>query len=108
PRAVAQGQSAALAGWPVPLALDALQKLCHDSMARAVGAATCYFPGADVPASASLATLSDWAHDLARVARHAEHPWNEGLLVESLVQQGRRALASPSRPVDGRGAATLG
>jgi DNA polymerase-3 subunit delta' len=32
--------------------------------------------------------------ELNRVARHAEHPWNAGLMTESLVQQGRRALAA--------------
>jgi DNA polymerase-3 subunit delta' len=37
PQAVARGQAAAFAGWPMPRVLDALHKLCHDAMARASG-----------------------------------------------------------------------
>jgi hypothetical protein len=43
PQAVARGQVAAFAGWPMPLVLDALHKLCHDAMARAAGAPTRFF-----------------------------------------------------------------
>jgi hypothetical protein len=35
--------------------------------------------------------------ELGRIARHAEHPWNAGLVVEALVQQGQRALADGGR-----------
>jgi DNA polymerase-3 subunit delta' len=93
PRSVAQGHAAAMAGWPTPLMLDALQKLCHDAMARAVGGAPAYFPPASVPAGAALQALVDWNAELQRVARHADHPWSDGLLLESLVGQGRQALA---------------
>lgn len=94
PRAVARGQTQALAGWPVPTWLDALHKLCHDAMARCVGGPTRYFLAADVPQAASLEALLAWARELGRVARHAEHPWNEGLLLDALIGQGRQALAS--------------
>jgi DNA polymerase-3 subunit delta' len=93
PRSVAQGHTAAMAGWPTPQAVDALQKLCHDAMARAVGGAPAYFPADSVPAGAALQALVDWNAELLRVARHAEHPWNDGLLLEALVGQGRHALA---------------
>jgi DNA polymerase III subunit delta' len=99
PRAVAQGHAAALAGWPVARALDALQKLCHDAMAQAAGAGSRFFPAASLPPvpagtarSTLLAALGVWSAELARVARHAEHPWNEPLLLESLVIAGARAL----------------
>jgi len=94
PRALAQGQAAAWSGWPLPRALDALHKLCHDLMARAVGGAPQYFPPAALPAVGEIAPLSAWAETLARVARHAEHPWQEALLLDALVSQGRRALAT--------------
>lgn len=96
PRAVANGQGGALSGWPVPRAIDAMQKLCHDAMAVAVGAPARYFPAASLPRRADAAALSDWSKALARVAHHDEHPWNEGLLLEALVTQGRRALTLPS------------
>lgn len=92
PRAVAAGRAAALAGWPLPLVLDALHKLCHDLMAGAAGGTARYFPAAGLPRARSLAALVDWAQALGRVARHAEHPWQEALIVESLVSRGQRAL----------------
>jgi DNA polymerase III subunit delta' len=103
PAAVAAGQAGALAGWPVPRAIDALQKLCHDAMARATGGATHYFPSTVVPAHAALAGLGAWAAELRRVARHAEHPWSEALLLEALVNAGALALAAPAPAGRARG-----
>jgi len=93
PAAVARGQSAALAGWPVPRTIDALMKLCHDALACASGGAARYFPADRVPAGGSPAALAAWLDELQRVARHDDHPWNEGLLVDALVQAGAAALA---------------
>lgn len=97
PAAVAAGQAGALAGWPVPRCLDALQKVCHDALARALGGPTRYFPAAAVPAKAAPTALSAWSRELQRVARHAAHPWSDALLVEALVQAGAQALAAPRR-----------
>lgn len=92
PQALARGQGAVLAGWPVPRTVDALLKLCHDALSLAAGGAARYFPAGSVPAGARIAALLDWQRELLRVASHDEHPWNEGLLAESLVAQARRAL----------------
>lgn len=92
PAALAVGQSAPWAGWPVPRALDALLKVCHDAMARAAGVPARYFPTDRVPAHGRLPALAAWSHELARVARHGEHPWNEPLLLEALVQAGAAAF----------------
>ena len=98
PQAVARAQAGVFAGWPVPRVLDALQKLCHDAMAIAAGAGAHYFPSAALPPAAAgspaanLAALSAWSEELARVARHADHPWNEPLLTEAMVTAGARAL----------------
>jgi DNA polymerase-3 subunit delta' len=94
PMAVAQGTSAAFATWPLPRVVDALQRLCHDAACVAAGAAPRYFPAASIRAGADPAALTDWLRELNRVARHAEHPWNAGLMAESLAQQGQRALAA--------------
>jgi DNA polymerase III subunit delta' len=109
PAAVASGNAAVLAGWPVPRALDALHKLCHDALARATGGTARYFPNAAVPARATPQRLSAWWRELDRVARHAEHPWNEPLLVEALVRAGAEALARPASrtAATGRGLDTL-
>ncbi|MDE2397508.1 MAG: DNA polymerase III subunit delta', partial [Burkholderiales bacterium] len=89
PRAVARGDATAFSGWPLPRAIDALQKLCHDAMARGAGGSTRYFPQEALPRSARLDAVVQWSQALARAARHDEHPWNEGLLLDALVAQGR-------------------
>lgn len=94
PQAVAQGRAAALSGWPLPLAIDALHKICHDAMARSSGAAARFFPSQNV-APARWPALAAWQRELARVARHDEHPWNEGLLIDALVTAGADALLPP-------------
>lgn len=97
PQAVARGQAAAFAGWPLPLVLDAMHKLCHDAMARAAGASTRFFARDRVPAGAGLQRLASWQAELARLARHDEHPWNEGLLLDALVTAAAAALAEDRR-----------
>jgi DNA polymerase-3 subunit delta' len=97
PAAVARGETAALAGWPVPQVLDALFKLCHDALALQAGAAPRFFPAASLPAAAGparTAALWQWRQTLARVARHDQHPWNEPLLLDSVVAAGREAFAT--------------
>lgn len=94
PQALARGQAAAWAGWPLSRAVDTLQKLCHDLTATAVGGSPRFFPRDSLPSPRSVAGLSAWGRNLARTARQAEHPWNEGLLLESLVSQGHQALAT--------------
>ena len=89
PRAVAAGRAVALSGWPIPSALDALQKLCHDAMRIALGGEPLYFAAQAVPAGAHLRALIGWSRTLARVAKNDEHPWNDGLLIEALVSEGR-------------------
>jgi DNA polymerase-3 subunit delta' len=97
PVAVAQGSAAVFASWPLPRVVDALQRLCHDAASVAAGAMPRYFPVGSIRPDASSTALVEWGRELNRVARHAEHPWNAGLVGESLVQQGRRALASDAQ-----------
>lgn len=112
PRDVLAGRAAPLAGWPLPLVIDTLQKLCHDALCVAAGAAPRYFPPDALPAGGDVPRLAAAGRELLAAARHAEHPWNAPLGVEALVQRTRRALlptAGPSRPAGGGGAlATLG
>lgn len=98
PAALARGQAQAWAGWPLARTLDAMQKLCHDLMARQVGGAPCYFPAQALPpVGGGIAPLLAWSAELGRVARQAEHPWQEALLVDALATQGREALATLAR-----------
>ncbi|MEO8523995.1 MAG: DNA polymerase III subunit delta' [Caldimonas sp.] len=95
PGRVAAVEATALRGWPLPLVVDVLQKLCHDALCIAAGAAPRYFPVASLPRQADMAALVHWSTELRRFARHAGHPWNAELSVESLVEQGREALQTP-------------
>lgn len=89
PRAVLEGQAGAFGGWPIPRVVDTLQKICHDAMVQGAGGTPRYFAPQALPAGADLAALANWARSLGRVARHDEHPWNDGLLIEALVCEGR-------------------
>ncbi len=103
PKAMARGEVAALADLAPPQALDALHKLCHDALACKMGAVPRFFAAADLPgallARPSVASLTRWSRALAQAARTVEHPFNPGLMLESLVNEARLALNSePSRP----------
>jgi DNA polymerase-3 subunit delta' len=97
PTDVAQGVAGAWAGWPLPLLIDALQKLCHDLARVGVGGSARFFPAQAVPAGAHLPRVTAWAAELRQARRHADHPWNAGLKVESLLFQARRAV-QPDAP----------
>ena len=96
PESVSKGQIAALSAWPLAQALDALHRLCHDALRVAAGGLPMYFPPGSVP-KGDLGALAEWQRVLVRTTRHDSHPWNEGLLLESLVEQGRRAMTSGTR-----------
>jgi DNA polymerase-3 subunit delta' len=85
PAAVLQRQPGALGSLPLPTLIDVLQKICHDGLILAAGASPRFFPEAALAAPAASEALALWSRELARIARHADHPWHEGLLVDSLL-----------------------
>lgn len=93
PLQIARGEVGTLASWPLPRVIEMLQKLCHDAMRLAAGGEPRYFPASALPPPARLESLSAWALELARTAEFAEHPFNAGLMVESLTDRARCALA---------------
>ena len=97
PQQVQQGLSAGVAEWPQPRAIDALQRLCHDLLRRVHGAQPVFFPVQSLPTARHAGPLQEWDTALRRAARHAEHPLNAGLLMESLVAQGQQALRAAAR-----------
>ncbi|MBQ0931000.1 DNA polymerase III subunit delta' [Ideonella alba] len=104
PRLVAQGDAQSLSALAPPDALRQLQQLCHDAMAVAVGGEPRYFDRQALPARLRLEALVPWSRALAQAVRQQDHPWNAGLLIESLVLQGQAALA-PAAAVSPRRAA---
>ncbi|MBC7682272.1 MAG: DNA polymerase III subunit delta' [Ferruginibacter sp.] len=92
PRAAGQGVLAVFADWAPAQVVDALQKLCHDLLLARVGATPRFFAAADLPAAPPLAALTQWSKDLNATARVVEHPFNAGLLLESLVGRAQNVL----------------
>jgi len=97
PRAVAEGRASVFSGWPLPQVLDALYKLCHDAMAMQASASPRYFSADVLPPGASARRVVDFVRTLNRVARHDEHPWNEGLLLEALVTEAVASWADDTK-----------
>ena len=100
PKAMARGDVSALADWSPARAVDALQKICHDVLAVKTGAQPRFFSARDLPvqpsgkAGPSFLALGAWFKELATSARTVEHPYNPGLMLESLVSRAKLALNS--------------
>jgi DNA polymerase-3 subunit delta' len=92
PKELAAGHSGLVQGWPLPVLVDAMQKLCLDLARAHAGAAPQHFPAECLPKPPTLERLSTWSKELLKARRQAEHPWNQTLKVESLVLQARQAL----------------
>ncbi|MFN8899692.1 MAG: DNA polymerase III subunit delta', partial [Pseudomonadota bacterium] len=63
------------------------------ALARHAGAPQRWVPPGSVPAAASLPALQRWLDELIRIARHAEHPWHEGLMGDALAARARAAFS---------------
>ena len=98
PKAMARGDVSALADWAPAQAVDALQKLCHDVWAVRVGAEPRFFTIAALAESMTIKTglfaLATWSKELTATARTVEHPYNAGLMLESLASRAQIALRS--------------
>jgi DNA polymerase-3 subunit delta' len=79
PKAIVRGDVAALANW---------------------SAEPRFFPAQDLPPARTgegspqrlLYALGQWSRDLASSARHADHPYSPGLMLEALVSRAQQAL----------------
>jgi DNA polymerase-3 subunit delta' len=91
---MAQGDVTVLKDWSPAQAVDALHKLCHDVLAVQMGADPRFFDIVDLPAGGSVQSLTGWAKSLATSTRTVEHPFNAGLMLETLVSQAKFALNS--------------
>ena len=97
PKAMAKGDISALGDFLPAQAVDALQKLCHDVMAVRAGAWPRFFDASDLPvapAKPGMFALANWAKELSTTARTVEHPYNPGLMLESLASRAKFALNS--------------
>ena len=103
PRRVAAGDAAPLIGRPISRVLDLLLKLSHDAQVQLAGGRARYFGAARWPGQADATALRQWQLALLRAARHDEHPWNAGLLIENLVTQATAVWPQSSARTGPRG-----
>ncbi len=92
-KAMARGDLALVRDWSPAELLATLQKLCHDLMALRVGAAPRFFAAQDLVSGPGLVALTQWSRALSTQQRTIAHPYNAGLLLESLVSQAQQVLA---------------
>ena len=94
PQQLSQGQSGLLVNWPLVRVIETLQKICHDAMRLCALAPPRYFAAGTWPENRvfNAAELAAWSRNLQAQHRHAEHPWNQSLAVQSLVEDAARAL----------------
>ncbi|MFT7401971.1 MAG: DNA polymerase-3 subunit delta' [Hydrogenophaga sp.] len=99
PKALARGDWSLLASWPAARQLAVLQKLCHDLMAQASGAAPRFFPASQLPLAPGWRAMAQWSKELLDAARSVEHPFNAGLMQEAWAARTRQVLAQqPTKP----------
>lgn len=94
PWAVKKGEVGVFKDWTAAQVVDALQKICHDQLAVKAGAAPRFFTPAELPDGGSWASLTNWGKALCETMRTVEHPFNPGLMQETLVSQAQIALNS--------------
>jgi len=94
PKAMARGDVGFVKDWTVVQLIDGLHKLCHDVLAHTMGASPRFFALKDLQSSSALTELTEWSRALARARLTMEHPFNAGLMLESLVAQAKTALNS--------------
>ena len=97
PKAMARGDVSAIGNFVPAEAVDALQKLCHDVWVVSAGAQPRFFSAADLPvvqSKSGMFALANWAKELSSTARTVEHPYNPGLMLESLASRAKIALTA--------------
>ena len=92
PKALQRGDPGVLADNAAPLVLSSLQKVCHDLLHLACGAAPRFFDADDLPKPSSMMALTQWSKDLMQSAKTVEHPYQGGLLMEAWVSRAQRAM----------------
>ena len=92
PKALQRGDPGVLADNAAPLVLSSLQKVCHDLLHLACGAAPRFFDADDLPKPSGMMALTKWSKDLMQSAKTVEHPYQAGLLMEAWVSRAQRAM----------------
>lgn len=97
PQAMRKGDTNFVREWGAAQLLSALHKLCHDQLALKVGGRPRFFPAEALVPDCQFTRLSTWSQALNTSMRSVEHPYNQGLMQEALVNQARLALHSSGK-----------
>jgi DNA polymerase-3 subunit delta' len=92
PKAIFKGDMTTLEGLTPTQVIKIFQKLCSDLIANHFGANTRYFKDSTLPKSKNILALSNWYKELCKESKTSEHPFNAGLMIESLCIQAERAM----------------
>jgi len=95
PHALVSGDLGALKDCSPPELIVASQKLCHDLMVQDAGATPRFFSESAIgKIRPSRSALAQWSKSLAEAMKTMDHPFNHGLMLESLVSQAQSILNS--------------
>ncbi|TAF82501.1 MAG: DNA polymerase III subunit delta' [Curvibacter sp.] len=95
PAALKNGDLSVWKDWSVGIQIDAAHKLCHDLMALHVDAEPRFFHRSSLQGiRPDVRLLSEWAKALAHSMKTMDHPFNAGLMTETLVSQAQTVLNS--------------
>ena len=92
PRQIARGQPGLLEKVSATEGLASLQKLCHDLLAVAHGAAPQFFMPDQLPKKPSAWKAAEWSSELSGMVRHVEHPFNASLQIQAWAVRARQAM----------------
>ena len=92
PKAIQRCDSSVLSGFSPKEVISILQKLCSDLIASYFQFETRYFNQSILPKSKNLHSLVQLFKELGLEARTSEHPFNSGLMIESLCIQANKAM----------------
>ena len=95
PARLAAGDVAPIAEWPLPRQLTLMMLLCHDALARALGAAPRHFEPDAVPTAAPARLAALW-RALQQAWRSVEHPYQPALWSAAWAQRLRAAFGQRS------------
>ena len=92
PKALASADSSVLESFTPREVIFIMQKLCTDLVAHHFKSETRYFLPNVLPKVQNIAALTLWFKELSIAAKTVEHPYNPGLMFESLTVQASKAL----------------
>jgi len=92
PKAIFKGNMSSLEGLTPTEVIKIFQKLCCDLIAHQLRANTRYFDESTLPNANNMIALSNWFKELCKESKTSEHPFNAGLMIESLCIQAEKAM----------------